>query len=187
MGEIMTNVNKWDNWYKDLATSPSSFRYGETLTYQLGAAFLSDCTTVEDWGTGAGGFKRFMPNCIGVDGSDTPHADKKFVDLVTYTTSCEGIYMRHVLEHNYDWEPILRNALTSASKKLCIILFTPLSETDTIELAHNLQHGVDVPDLSLGKKRFFDIVAEANPSTVRHNTLKTSTGYGEETVVYVEK
>ena len=182
----MSNVNKWNIWYKDLPNDPSSFRYGDTLTYELGATFLEECKTVEDWGTGAGGFKRYMPTAIGVDGSDTPHAEKKFVDLATYTSECEGIFMRHVLEHNYEWESVLTNAVNSATKKLCIVLFTPLSES-TVELAHNLKIGVDVPDLSLSKLKFEEIVNSVNPTSIRYEKYSTKTGYNEETIVYIEK
>jgi len=182
----MSNVNKWNSWYKDLNDNPSSFRYGDTVTYKLGAEFLEDCKIVEDWGTGAGGFKKYFPTAIGVDGSDTPHAEKKFVDLTTYTTICDGIFMRHVLEHNYEWESILKNAVNSAAKKICIILFTPLTET-TVELAHNLKIGVDVPDLSLDKDQFEKIINSVNPKTVKIEHFNTKTGYGQEIVVYIEK
>lgn len=182
----MSNVNKWNNWYKDLTTDPSSFRYSDTITYNLGATFLSDCITVEDWGTGAGGFKRYRPDAIGVDGSDTPHAEKKYVDLTSYTTDCEGIFMRHVLEHNYEWESILKNVVESASKKICIVIFTPLADT-TIELAHNLSFGVDVPDLSLSHDIFFNIINSVNPKNLKFEKYQTSTGYKEETIFYIEK
>lgn len=191
----MSNVNKWNGWYSDLDEDLSAFRYGDTLTYELGAKFLQDCNTIEDWGTGAGGFKRFVPTAIGVDGSDTPHADKKFIDLVTYVSQCDGIFMRHVLEHNYEWESILRNAVASATRKLCVVLFTPMSNTDTIELNHNAVHGVDVPDLSLSAGVLFDIIKSCNPKNVWYESYPTPPGYdgvtllgyGEETVIYVEK
>ena len=182
----MSNISKWDKWYKDISSKPSSFRYGDTVTYKLGADFLKDCETVEDWGTGAGGFKRFLPTAIGVDGSDTPHAEKKFVDLVNYISTCDGIFMRHVLEHNYDWEKILTNVVNSATKKICIVLFTPLAE-NTVELAHNLKFGVDVPDLSLNKNKMEEIINTVNPKTVKYETHVTKTGYKQETVIFIEK
>jgi len=180
-----SNVGKWDAWYKGLSANPSSFRYGDTLTYQLGARFLEDCEVVEDWGTGAGGFLRYRPDAIGVDGSDTPHAKKKFVDLVTYETQCDGIFMRHVLEHNYDWTNILKNALTSA-RKICIVLFTPLSDGPTKELAHNKAYGVDVPDLSLSKDVLM-INLKTQNFDVKIEEYKTQTDYGAETVLYLTR
>jgi hypothetical protein len=182
----MSNVNKWNELYKELSTDPSSFKYGDTLTYELGANFLKDCNTIEDWGTGAGGFKRYVPLAIGVDGSNTPHAEKKFVDLTTYTTICDGIFMRHVLEHNYEWESILKNVISSASKKVCIILWVPFAE-NTIEIYHSKDQGVDVPDLSLSKSRFEEIVNSFNPKNVVYEKYYTETQYGQEIVVYIEK
>lgn len=179
----MSNVGKWDGWYKELKEGvPSSYKYGETSTYQIGADFLADCETIEDWGVGGGGFLRFCPQAIGIDGSDTPFATKKHVDLCEYESSVEGIHMRHVLEHNYEWERIFANALNSATKKLCITLFIPLSEGDTQELAHNLPHGVDVPDLAISKDIFDDILKIANPKLVEIETLDTNTGYNKEVV-----
>jgi len=63
---------------------------------------------------------------IGIDGSDTPFASR-IADLRTYRSKAEGILIRHVLEHNYDWEAILAGAVESFQKKLCLILFTPFA------------------------------------------------------------
>ena len=179
------NVGKWNDWYKDLNSEPGSFRYGETGTYQLSADFLNDCKDVEDWGCGAGGFLRFMPNAIGVDGSDTPFAKKKFINLREYVNKVEGIHIRHVFEHNYNWKDILENALKSATKKLAITMFIPLSN-ETIELSHNLPHGVDVPDLSISEKEFMSIVEKYNPLKITRKLYDTPTGYGKEETIFIE-
>lgn len=182
--ERKSNIGKWDGWYKELKPTdqPSAFHYSETETYGIAAEFLSDCETIEDWGVGAGGFLAHCPRAIGVDGSDTPFAEKKNVDLCEYTSECEGVHMRHVLEHNYDWEMILENALETASKKICITFFIPLNEGETIELNHNLEHGVDVPDLSISRQSFDDIVAKYNPESIEVEVLETKTGYNIEIV-----
>lgn len=179
------NVSKWDSWYKNLPEKPSSFNYGDTITYELAAEFLKDCDTVEDWGCGAGGFLRFRPDAIGVDGSDTKFATKKNINLKTYTSKCDGVHIRHILEHNYNWESILRNALTSAVRKVVITLFIPLTEVDTVEVSYNAEYGVDVPDIAICKKEFMDIIASFNPSNVSSECLKTSTSYGEEQIFYI--
>lgn len=184
---LASNVGKWDQWYESLSTTPCAFRYSDTVTYEMGNRFLADCRVVEDWGTGAGGFKRFRPDAIGVDGSNTLHAEKKYVDLVTYTTSCDGIFIRHVLEHNYDWAIVLRNALRSARRKLCIVLFTPLTDLVSKEIAHNKTHGVDVPDLSLGWQELEGILREFNLKLIKVVTIESSTVYGLECVIYIEK
>jgi hypothetical protein len=184
---MQSNVNKWDNWYKDLGTTPSAYKYSETETYKIAADFLRGLDVVEDWGVGAGGFLNHLPNAIGVDGSDTPFAHKKFIDLCNYTTLANGIHLRHVLEHNYNWQKILNNALSSAVNKVVVTLFIPLSDSETKELAHNLKHGVDVPDLSISKKEFNEILESFSPKLVEVQTLKTPTGYGVEIIYKVTK
>lgn len=182
---IENNINKWNFWYKKLPPIPSEFYYGNTVTYSKAAEFLKDCDIVEDWGVGAGGFLRYRADAIGVDGSSTPFAQKQNVDLKYYTSKCDGINMRHVLEHNYCWEDILKNALISATKKLAIVLFTPFSDNETVEIAHNLIHGVDVPDLSLDRNKFIEILYSVNPKKVSHERLETQTGYGFEEIFLI--
>jgi len=182
-------ADKWNLWYKDLnINTMGSFMYGDTVTYQLGYDFLKSCETVEDWGCGAGGFKRFFNDSttkyIGIDGSKTPFSDIK-ADLIEYTSNVEGIFMRHILEHNYQWKVVLENACKSFSKKMCLVLFTQFSE-ETKEIAHNLQHGVDVPDLSFNKD---DLVSVFEKYNIKYElvTMQTATGYGVEHIFYLTK
>lgn len=101
---VTSNVGKWDEVYRNLSvTTPAT--YADAITYLMAAAFLADVEEVEDWGCGGGGFRRFCvsPQYIGLDGSKTPFADK-IVDLCTYRSTAAGIMMRHILEHNYQWE-----------------------------------------------------------------------------------
>ena len=182
-------MDKWNGWYIDLdKNTPSAFHYGDTLTYSKGYEFLKECNTVEDWGCGAGGFKRFFldkPHTYrGIDGSDTPFANIK-ADLVTYTSVTEGLFMRHILEHNYQWKEVLQNALNSFTKKMCIVLFTPFVDT-TKEIAHNLSHGVDVPDLSFSKDELISIF-DKNNLNYTIETHNTDTGYNIEHIIYITK
>lgn len=183
---IENNINKWNHWHKSLPSYPSEFYYSDTVTYKKAAEFLKSCETVEDWGVGGGGFLRYRPDALGVDGSNTPFAQKKNIDLKSYTSKCDGVCIRHVLEHNYCWEQILKNALSSASKKIVIIVFTPFNETETKEIAHNLIHGVDVPDLSLNRMLFLEIINEYIPKLLINEKLQTATGYGIEEIFYIE-
>jgi hypothetical protein len=66
-------------------------------------------------------------------------------------STAPGIMMRHILEHNYDWEKILISAIRSFQEKFCLVLFTPFA-SETKEIAHNLKYGVDVPDLSFKRQ-----------------------------------
>jgi hypothetical protein len=184
-------MDKWNYWYKNIKKEDmGSFCYGETITYKLGYDFLQDCKKIEDWGCGVGGFKRFVINnknieYVGVDGSVTPFADIK-ADLTDYTSNTEGIFMRHILEHNYKWRKIIQNACKSFTKKMCLILFTPFSETITKEIAHNLHIGVDVPDLSFNQNELEDIFISYNIK-FKLETFNTQTGYNIEHVFYLEK
>ena len=173
-------LGKWDKWYKD---TKAVVTFGDTRTYKLAADFLADMKEVEDWGCGAGGFKQFYKGkYIGIDGTKTPFVDK-VADLRRYKSSVDGIIMRHVLEHNYDWQKILFNAILSFRKKFCLILFTPFVK-DTHEIAYNKKHGVDAPDIAFNKKdieRFF-----VGLNWKLKDNLKTRTGYKVEHVYFVE-
>ena len=174
-------MDKWNGAYRNLkAPEP----YGDTITYRLGARWLADCEIVEDWGCGAGWFKQFCkPIYIGIDGSDTPYLNKK-ADMVNYRSSVDGIFMRHVLEHNHEWETILRNALESFQKRMCLILFTPLRETTTV-IATNPGYG-NVPDISFSIKELTSIFDEYGLKYT-FETFQTETQYKTETIIYLEK
>jgi hypothetical protein len=174
-------MGKWDNWYNGIKQM-GSFRYGNTKTYQLAADFLQGLE-VEDWGCGTGGFKRLHSGkYIGLDGSQTPFVDK-LVDLRDYRSSVEGIMMRHILEHNYDWNKVLGNALASFQKRFCLIIFTPFQEV-TKEIAHNEKHGVDVPDIGFNKEELDHYFLGLK---WRMETIKTRTAYGIEHIYFIER
>jgi hypothetical protein len=183
-------MDKWNNWYKELnKNNLTSFRYGDTVTYAMGFNFLKLCSSIEDWGCGTGGFKRFFnsdTNCkyIGIDGSITPFSDIK-ADLVNYRSNVDGIFMRHVLEHNYNWDIILDNACKSFKKKFYLVLFTPFSEK-TKQISHNEAYGVDVPDISFKIEDITNIITKNN-CEYKMETIKTDTGYGIEHVFYIKK
>lgn len=173
----MSNAGKWDGWYEGQAREHPA-AYGSTETYWIGAEFLKDCESIEDWGCGLG-FMRTLcdPNAyLGIDGSNTPHADV-IADLTTRLSDTEGIFIRHVLEHNYDWMAILTNAVISASEKLCIVLFTPCTSS-TVEIAWN---DIGVPDISFRLADITEVMEER--FIVSCSTLKTATQYGEETII----
>ena len=182
-------MDKWNEWYKDLdAANPTSFKYSDTVTYEKGFNWLKCCQVIEDWGCGAGGFKRFFTNVknqyIGIDGSITPFSNVK-ADLVTYKSNVPGIYMRHILEHNYEWRKVLENALQSFTERFCLVLFTPFTET-TKEIAHNLPHGVDVPDMAFSKDEITKIISD-NGCVFTLESFGTDTGYGVEHIFYITK
>lgn len=175
-------LGKWDSWYKDIK-EPTHHKYGNTKTYHYAAGFLVDMPVIEDWGCGTGGLRRYRKTgYVGVDGSKNPFVDV-VADLREYTSDVDGIVLRHVLEHNYDWKMVLQNALKSAKKKLCIIIFTPFA-AETKEIGHNAKHGVDVPDLSFNQK---ELESFFEGTQWRMETYQTKTFYGEEHVYYISK
>jgi len=178
-----SNLGKWDSWYAGLDPNDNSgFVYGDLTTYLMAASYFAEIEAVEDWGCGTAVFRRFcLGKYIGIDGSKTPFASR-IVDLCTYRSNTPGILLRHVLEHNYNWEKILVSAVESFSKKLCLILFTPFSNR-THEITHNLADGVDVPDLSFSKldlERNFVNVEWRKLENIRSNTV-----YGIEHVYFI--
>ncbi len=130
-------VGKWTLRYQTQAANVRSNdlarnvpQYGTIASYQLGALFLEDCKQVEDWGCGYSTFRRFClsPRYIGIDGSESPGADS-VRDLRHYTSHVDGIFLRHVLEHNpTGWRQILLNALQSFSKKMVLAVYTPFGD-----------------------------------------------------------
>jgi len=128
----MANVGKWSVWYDGLK---EPWPYGETTSYEIGAAWLAECALTEDWGCGAGWLSTVMPpeRYRGIDGTASPRC-AEVVDLVEYRSTVPGLFMRHILEHNYEWARILDNALASFTERMALILFTPEQET-TEEIA----------------------------------------------------
>lgn len=174
----MSNFGKWEGAHRGV-TEPRC--YGDQTTYQVGAEWLSGLS-IEDWGCGLGGMRLFSgyKEYVGVDGSASNFADR-VVDLVEYRSNVEGIFMRHVLEHDRNWKQILRNAVESFQKRMVLILFTPLVD-ETRELTWN--EGYEVPDIAFSAS---DLLSEMQGCSVRQETYKTDTQYGVEHVFFLEK
>lgn len=179
----MSNLGKWDRWYYGLRKDDPQ-PYGDTATYQLGADWLQNCALIEDWGCGKGWFSRFVPTekYRGVDGSHSPFAGT-IVDLSTYRSNVSGIYMRHVIEHNYEWRTVLLNALNSFTDRMVLVLFTPMAD-ETHEIFYSPDPGV--PDISFSMSDLITLFELAGVSS-KSETLESRTNYGEETIFYLEK
>jgi len=126
------NVGAWDELYADLDPN-RPFLYGDPVTYRMAGEWFAEIgpgALIEDWGCGGGALRPFVradQQYRGIDGSHTPHADI-VTDLAAYQSDATCILLRHVLEHSYEWETILDNAVKSFSRRLCVVLFTPLVE-----------------------------------------------------------
>lgn len=169
----------WDGWHRDA----EPVAYGDTVTYEMAWEWLQDCPLVEDWGCGPGWSRRYFRagQWRGVDGSQSP-AVHELVDLRAYRTWVPGILMRHVLEHNMEWERVLDNALASFSHRMVLVLFTPMME-ETRTIAWNPVPGV--PDISFAAR---DIESRF-PSRVdfQKKDLSTKTQYGVERIYFLQK
>lgn len=176
----MSNLGRWNEQYA-AAREPAA--YGDDTTYRLGAEFLANCPVVEDWGCGLGWLRRFLSpeqTYRGLDGSHSPFADQ-IVDLATVRSRPDGLFMRHVLEHNDGWRAILDNALASFERRMALIIFTPLMAEQT-RLGTCGRTGV--PDWALP-------VAEMRQRLALFDTIEqqlaTATHYGAENVFFISR
>lgn len=119
-----TSLGRWQWFYDQQGAAP--FGYSESPAFEMGADWLADCDTIADWGCGGGLFSRHIPadRYIGVDGSQTG-AVTVVADLATYREPSDGVFMRNVLEHNYDWATILDNALAAFRQRMALTVYTP--------------------------------------------------------------
>lgn len=155
--------------------------YGRSLSYRLGLEWLEPCDLVEDWGCGLGWARTLVEpeRYRGVDGSPG-HADV-VADLCEYRSDVPGVFMRHVLEHNYRWPEILDNAVASFTRRMSIVLFTPTTAGST--------HQIDfvppgVPDLSF---RLDDLLERIDAPCRVERIRSPQTAYGRETLIYAER
>lgn len=152
-------------------------RYGDVLSYEKAAAWLGT-GPIEDWGGGPGFARRYFPNGYKlVDGTPGYGADV-VTNLTGYVSKCDGILLRHVLEHNVNWKFILENALASC-KKLVLIVFTPFAD-DTHIIAWNDNVDPPVPDISFAREDLISMF-----QTYTEESFISDTQYGGETIFYV--
>lgn len=160
---------------------------GDPLFYGLGALSLQDaeCETVEDWGCGYALARPYFSawcDYKGVDGSNSPEADV-VADLRTYRSKCDGVFMRHVLEHDPEWKRILRNAVGSFRKRMVLVLFTPWQD-ETHEL--RWEAGYEVPTIGFAKADLLEVITDTGGKVVAELELPTATAYGGEHALVIE-
>jgi hypothetical protein len=78
-------------------------------------------------------------------------------DLRYYTSSVEGILLRHVLDHNWCWEQILQNAIASFQKQLAIVIWLPMTAGETIQVDTNF---LGTPDLRIPADRLEKLLGD---------------------------
>jgi hypothetical protein len=174
-------------WRYDYPDDADVQPFGDDTTYRKGLGWLyEECDTVQDWGAGPAYGCRFCPTgkaYLAVDGSPSSRglADE-VCELTAYKPFRlpDGIFMRHVLEHNeFGWRELLAHALESFSKRFCLVIFTPFSQGET----HRLRPpGDPYCDLSFN---FGELTACLDGFRWRAEALETGTQYGSETLFYV--
>jgi hypothetical protein len=176
----------WDGGY---ASWPQPVPYGSTETYAECVPWLAEvCASIEDWGAGTMWAANWVPEWVDyrpVDWSQVA-ADRwgppgvTVADLAIYeSTRPDGIFMRHVLEHNPAWPDILGNALRSFRKRMCLVVFTPLAEGYTRALAGG-------PDWSYSFTRE-DLTGPMGELLVEDHHVASQTAYGGEHVFRLER
>jgi hypothetical protein len=166
-------------WDYAAVTRPTA--YGDDTTYRIGMDWLSGCATVQDWGCGTGYARKFRTGHYqGIDGSPSQFA-AVVTDLRTYRPdpAPDGIFMRHVLEHNHDWPLILARAVQFFRQRMALILFTPLGEQTRI-----IGWTGDIPDIAFRRAAFDPWLRGL---TVREQSHATGTQYGIEHVLLIER
>lgn len=181
----MSRVGLWNKYYEGTYDRKI---YGDVYTAKAAGEFLNspDVQIIEDWGCGYGGFKNFIgqnQSYIGVDGSNTKFADI-IADLEIYVSNVDAIHMRHILEHNPNWRPILINALKSFRKRMVLTLFTPFQD-QTRELSRYPFNGSEMVDIGFVRDEIVSMFKDLQ-WTSKEN-LKTETVYNVEHMFFLQR
>ena len=177
-----TMIGRWDPWYR--GAGRFAHCYGPDRTYHVAEEWLAGLA-IEDWGCGYARFHEIHQGpYVGVDGSG-PWADR-IADLRQAPTSARpgGILLRHVLEHNPNWEVILGHAAAHFGKRLVLVVFTPDSEDLTAHPVGDVPE-LGVVDLALPHRVIDAAFAECRVVDKSH--VPTATGYSGETIWRVER
>lgn len=163
----------WD--YRNI----EQFSYGEETSYRKGIAFLDGHGDIEDWGCGTAWAKRFVTKSAytGIDASPSRFADK-VVDLRTYRSDVDCVFIRHVLEHTFDWRTILTNAVASFRERMVLVIFTPFAD-ETKEIAS----WSGIPDIAFRKE---DLTECFRHLPYSEETIFTNTQYEREHLFYID-
>lgn len=165
-------------------------------SYQRAAAFLDRPDwTVEDWGCGKARFKSFVKSAhyIGVDGS-AGYADilDDLRNPLPERPVCDGIMLRHVLDHNEQWTAVLHAALMHAVSRVCIVLFVPPHdgpEVDKVLLRSSESKWWDagIPDVAINPAALELCIRNHGFTFTKECLLSPGTGYGVENIYYCER
>jgi hypothetical protein len=182
-------VGVWSNVYLKGNRPPNGLYGDDDISAKKAAEFFDqpDIQTIEDWGCGWCGFSSYISSrqkYFGIDGS-SPKADKR-CELVAWTSDCDAILLRHVLEHNKDWRIILQHAINSFRKRLVIVICTRFSsEQRVVSRIPNWKKSNRVMvDISFKKD---DVVELLSGCKWTYELVESHTQYGQENIFYVKR
>ena len=182
----MANLNKWDYSGVD----EMCFSDEKQESYKKAAEFLGD--SVEDWGGGTGWAKRYFKNYKNIDGSLSKSTDVH-ADLTEYTSDCDNILIRWVLETNPEWKTILENAKRSFRKRFCLVICNPFVKKTRIGVHHipvkadgSKMEGEGIVEMYFARQDLLDCFPQTE-YRVKEETIKVTHGYGRDWILYVEK
>jgi hypothetical protein len=162
-------------------------RFGCDTTYKRGAAYLSGVGLVADWGCGTAYFKRFVPaGCYrGIDSSPTASCDE-VADLASYTGEVDGLFLRHLLEHDLRWRRILGNALASFRRRMVLVVSTPfVRATEEHHRVPGPAAGPCLPEIRFCRR---DLIRAFGSIPFRlEENIPTDSPFGREHVFYLCK
>lgn len=180
-----TVLGKWSGW-KD--TEP--IQLGSLKSYQDMVTWLDGYGDIADWGGGTGFAQYFVKQsryCV-LDGSISK-LSHVLIDLAHCDVSSECIMLRHVLEHNYNWQAILRNVVKNFTRRAAVAISTPLllgpTTFDHEESGFLGSVGESVPVLHLCR---FEVLSIIGPF-LHHTDFRgrVSPAVPDETIFYLEK
>lgn len=180
-------VGNWNHLWPEYGPPPEPDP-AQVSTLARGAVLLQDCSLVEDRGCGNRAFephlRMWAPTCAyrGVDGSGKGGADV-VADLRDYQAPDEpdGIYLRHVLEHNYGWRRVISGAANDFARRLVLVLYTPPGGAERL---YEWDTHADVPVLQgLGEDLYG--ILDGFGCVVRTERVLTGLRTGPETVLDV--
>lgn len=180
----MSNLGKWDGWRYSLP-----IQLGHSESYVKAIEWLDGYGHIADWGGGTGYAKQFVKRSTYtvIDGSKSL-ASNLTVDLAKFDGESECILLRHVLEHNYNWQDILVNVIKNFARRAAIVTFMPFEYAtilDHEESSYLGSIGESVPVLRLYEDEFLTIV---DPYLVYRERLgMSSASTPDENIFYLEK
>jgi hypothetical protein len=193
----VNNLDKWDRIYGGMVKGDYG-AFGNVETYERAKAFLKDCAKIEDRGCGRAFFSTLFPagQVINIDGTQNPNVDIH-ADLEEYRSVVPGIMMRHVLEHNYQWQKVLACAVESFTERMVLVLYTPLVKEPvppakewhgfSMEVLDLIECWGNIPVLSLRQKTIEDLLTEHNVSWLLEENISSACDFKYEHIYYLQK